>query len=94
MPDPENVYAPPSANLDGTSPFGKNDHASELAAFVGKNSSFYLEKWAHKIKGGEGSSGFSVGAFFLGILSLAIPLLIVFGFVGLVFLMFALFVSV
>jgi uncharacterized protein DUF2628 len=68
MSDP-NFYAPPSANVDGGGQsFGKSDHATELAAFVGTQSNFYLGKWAHKINGGEGSSGFSIGAFFLGLL--------------------------
>ncbi len=66
----ENFYAPPSANVEGggAQGFGSSDHATALAAFVGGKSSFYLEKWAHKIRGGEGSSGFSIGAFFLGLL--------------------------
>jgi len=66
----QNFYAPPSANVEGggSAGFGKSDHAAELAAFVGSKSSFYLEKWGHKINGGQGSSGFSIGAFFLGLL--------------------------
>jgi len=64
----QNFYAPPSANVEGGGGFGPNDRAAELAAFVGGQSGFYLEKWGHKLNGGQGSSGFSLGAFFLGLL--------------------------